>query len=36
MAPMTRPNRITQVWIKQDGKWLNAHSHVTTIQEPAK
>jgi ketosteroid isomerase-like protein len=33
---MTRPNRITQVWVKQDGKWLNAHSHVTTIQEAAK
>lgn len=33
---MTRRNRITQVWVKQNGRWLNAHSHVTTIVETAK
>jgi ketosteroid isomerase-like protein len=29
-------NRISQVWIKEQGKWLSANSHVTTIQQPAK
>lgn len=27
-------NQISQVWVKQGGKWLNANSHVTTIQKP--
>lgn len=24
--------RLSQLWVRQDGKWLNAHSHVTPIQ----